>query len=312
MAIGYGSKAHPYVEFPFDRIIEIHWGGIGAVHFDGKTWITRGQIPTGLTDSGQFLFSGWLRPDDLSNFPFLLSVLPNSTLFGIAINTDGSIGNEAGRVQYEFSDGGAEFLNYTLTYNVPDTPALLKLDTAHYWHVLIAATTASAVATTQLAINGTYVGELAQDYASIVPNYDPGYPPIIDYLANRRKDADGVILAGPNTDFIGFAVDTAGHDAFTGDAAEIYFAPGQYLDISSLTNIAKFIDFDVVTNIGKPASLGGDGSLPTGRQPLIYFHVGAVSDDAGAAHFADNSGSGGRFAVTGLLTPAVHMPVSFP
>jgi hypothetical protein len=28
----FGSQSDPYVEFPFDRITEVHWGGI-AVHF---------------------------------------------------------------------------------------------------------------------------------------------------------------------------------------------------------------------------------------------------------------------------------------
>jgi hypothetical protein len=32
MAVAYGPKDNPYVEFPFDRITEVHWGGL-AVEF---------------------------------------------------------------------------------------------------------------------------------------------------------------------------------------------------------------------------------------------------------------------------------------
>ena len=51
-----------------------------------------------------------------------------------------------------------------------------------------------------------------------------------------------------------------------GYASELWFAPGQFLDLTSSSNRHKFRD--AVT--GKPISLGTTGSLPTGTAPVIY------------------------------------------
>ncbi len=93
--------------------------------------------------------------------------------------------------------------------------------------------------------------------------------------------------------------ETIGATFLTGDLAELYFAPGQYLDLSVGANLAKFIAG------GKPVSLGADGSTPTGTAPAIYLHI----DDAeAAANFATNAGTGGNFTVNGTLTTAGTSP----
>lgn len=65
---------------------------------------------------------------------------------------------------------------------------------------------------------------------------------------------------------------------FNGCEAEIYFAPGKFLDFTIAGNRAKFIDGN-----GKPVSLGADGSTPTGTAPILYLPnaFGTVGANAG-------------------------------
>lgn len=90
----------------------------------------------------------------------------------------------------------------------------------------------------------------------------------------------------------GIGATTAGAQIFNGCLAELYFAPGQFLDFSSAANRAKFISG------GKPVNLGADGSTPTGAQPIAYHRV---AKGAAATTFATNLGSGGNFTITGTL-----------
>lgn len=87
---------------------------------------------------------------------------------------------------------------------------------------------------------------------------------------------------------------------FDGCLADVYFAPGQYLDLSLVHNRRKFISAS-----GKPVHLGTTGALPTGTAPLIYLHL----DDAEAvANFATNRGTGGDFSITGTLATGSSSP----
>ena len=94
--------------------------------------------------------------------------------------------------------------------------------------------------------------------------------------------------------------ETTGSSKFNGCLAELYFAPGQYLDLSVEANRRKFINFD-----GKPAHLGSTGATPTGVQPLVYLHIDPAETPA---NFAANHGSGGNFTVTGTLTAGSTSP----
>ena len=73
---------------------------------------------------------------------------------------------------------------------------------------------------------------------------------------------------------------------------QVYFK-NTYLDFSVTANRRKFI-----TSLGKPADLGTDGSDPTGAIPLIFLKTG---DEV-------NSGTGGNFTVTGVLTACATSP----
>lgn len=85
-----------------------------------------------------------------------------------------------------------------------------------------------------------------------------------------------------------------------GDTAEIYFAPGQFLDFSVTANRRKFI-----TPLLKPVNLGPTGATPTGTAPLVLFHL---DDGEAVANFATNRGTGGNFTITGSLVAAASSP----
>lgn len=86
-----------------------------------------------------------------------------------------------------------------------------------------------------------------------------------------------------------------GSTKFNGCMAELYFTTS-YLDLSVEANRRKFISGGL-----RPVSLGADGSLPTGSQPLVYLKGVAAS-------FGTNSGSGGNFTITGTLDAASTTP----
>lgn len=78
-----------------------------------------------------------------------------------------------------------------------------------------------------------------------------------------------------------------GTSLFTGRIAELWFAPGVYIDLSVEANRLKFID-----QWGRPARLGATGNLPTGSAPLVY-----LSGEIDA--WSVNKGTGGNFAANG-------------
>lgn len=90
-----------------------------------------------------------------------------------------------------------------------------------------------------------------------------------------------------------------GTDKLDGCLAELWFHT-TYMDISNPANRAKFI-----TPQGKPAFLGSDGAAPLGAQPLVYIRV---ARGAAPATFATNLGTGGNFAVSGVLTTGSTSP----
>ena len=89
-------------------------------------------------------------------------------------------------------------------------------------------------------------------------------------------------------------------DEWNGAMAEVYFAPGQYLDMTNASNRRKFI-----SATGKPVHLGATGALPTGTAPLLYLHL---DDGEAVANFATNRGTGGNLSITGSLDTASTSP----
>lgn len=78
--------------------------------------------------------------------------------------------------------------------------------------------------------------------------------------------------------------DLSSTNKMNGALAELYFAPGQYLDFSKVYYRRKFISAS-----GKPVHLGTTGALPTGTAPWRYHHL---DDGEAVANFVTNRGSG--------------------
>lgn len=83
---------------------------------------------------------------------------------------------------------------------------------------------------------------------------------------------------------------SANASRYSGDFAEFFFAPGQYIDLSVAGNLAKFI------SAGRPVDLGSNGSTPLGVQPNTYL---SVRQGGSASDFMTNRGSGGSYSIMG-------------
>lgn len=89
-----------------------------------------------------------------------------------------------------------------------------------------------------------------------------------------------------------------------GLGAELWLAPGQMLDLSNPANLAKFVDSGL-----HAVELGGDGSIPTGTAPMVYFSGPAANGIEGYANvpttelFTYNRGTGGG-TITSFSAPA--------
>lgn len=102
------------------------------------------------------------------------------------------------------------------------------------------------------------------------------------------SQSDHLIVGGPE----------AGVDIFAICLADMWIAPGVYLDFSVEANRRLF-----VTSDARPIDLGDDGSTPTGSAPLMYFS-GAL------ASWETNKGTGGGFTENGALTECAVAPPS--
>lgn len=118
------------------------------------------------------------------------------------------------------------------------------------------------------------------------------------YISDVEDLAAGPTLTDDTIDYT--VADWAVGVSMDGCLAEVYFAPGQYLDFSVVTNRRKF-----VSSALKPVYLGTDGSLPTGTAPIVYFHL---ADAEAVANFATNRGTGGDFSITGTLATGSTSP----
>lgn len=113
------------------------------------------------------------------------------------------------------------------------------------------------------------------------------------YVTDVSEATNTTALSAANfnvTDYVGTDNTSPNTRNWNGCLAELYFAPGQYLDITNSTNRRKFI-----TAGGRPVDLGSDGSTPTGSVPQIYLSVrsgGAAND------FLTNRSGNTNFSVT--------------
>ncbi|MAE42191.1 hypothetical protein CMO93_00335 [Candidatus Woesearchaeota archaeon] len=87
---------------------------------------------------------------------------------------------------------------------------------------------------------------------------------------------------------------------YEGYLFDLYINYQEYLDISVAANREKFRSSD-----GKPVDLGSDGSIPTGNQPIAFFHtdVGETADT-----FLINAGFGDGVTRYGIFYTAPTSP----
>lgn len=237
----------------------------GGADFDGvNDWMTRGAGLTGAADSKLLTFAAWVRAD---------AVGTNRRIFSATNTLGGGVGAERCAVNH---DTASTFK--VVGYNAAGS-VILNVGTGGYgsagvWLGLIGSFDLADTAKRHLYVND--ISDL-----SVVTTY-----------TNDTMDftlADWAIGAVPD-----------GTAKWDGCLAEIWVAPGQYIDLSVADNRRKFID-----GRGKPANLGPDGSWPTGTAPLIYHRIRPGET---VSNFATNNGTGGNFSITGALSSASDSP----
>jgi hypothetical protein len=237
---------------------------VDAADFDGANdYMSRGGELTGMSDGKQGIISVWVRLDggNASN----LYIADNAPAAGSSsFYLIRSAGNKF-TIQGRSSPGGTLILSLQTANTYTSSTTWL--------HVL--ASWDMAVGTS----GSLYISDTSDSTSPIFTDST------LDYTQGAFTiGGDG---SGPSP-------------SFNGAIAELYFAPGQYLDFSNVYNRRKFI-----SATGKPVHLGTDGSLPTGTAPLLYCHL---DDGEAVANFATNRGTGGDLSITGALATASDSP----
>lgn len=230
---------------------------VNATKLDGSTnFLDRGAQLTGIADSKSISFSLWARIDALQ-LGFILDIE----------NT--SAGATGFYIEY---DGVSNF--HVVGLNAATTTILNVATTAGYG---ISTKWLNILFSANLATGATnlYVNNVSDKNAITATN---------DTISFTKNDC----RIGADT--------TAGGNKFNGGLAEIWCAPGQFIDFSVAGNRALFIDSN-----GFPVNLGSTGQTPTGTSPVIYLKNPAST-------FYTNSGTGGNFTTNGTLSIANSSP----
>lgn len=234
---------------------------LGAADFDGSAArMARGAGLTGAADSKTGIFSSWLRLDSGGD----------------------------GTNRYFLQSGSAGVGRTTFVLLSTNIFSFVEMNAAAATILQISSTTAYTSGATWLNVLASW--DLAANASHLYIN------DVSDQTVTTRTN-DTIDYTDTNW-FAGSS--NFGDFWFNGCMAEFYYAPGQYLDFSTLANRRKFIDAN-----RRPVSLGTTGGLPTGTDPLIYFHL---DKGEAVANFATNRGTGGNFSITGTLTAASTSP----
>ena len=238
---------------------------VDSADFDGTNdYMTRGGGLTGAADSKLFTLSLFFRLDGGDG---ALQLLFSSTVtLGLNVPTF-AIGRTAGNVIQVSGDNAAGSLILDI-----DSGANTYTAGATWHHLLCSCNMASS------ANSFLYIDDVS------VRNDATFTDDTLDFIS-------GDWITGANA---------IGGNKFNGCLAEVYFAPGQYLDISVEANRRKF-----ATASGAPVNIGSTGALPTGTAAIVYHHL---DNDEAVANFALNRGTGGNFSVTGTLTTGSTSP----
>lgn len=230
---------------------------VNAVDFDGASdYLSRASDLTGDADSSQGILSVWMRLDSAPSTPFIIG--NDSAYFSLHMLSN--------KLRIESYDSAAANRFTFKTVN--------SYTSTSGWMHLLAAWDTNFSAGNKLS--HLYIN----DSSDITVEYDGDSAFNIDYT---RTIWEICSRAG-------------GANKFDGAIAELYFAPGHYLDFSDSSNRRKFI-----TAGGKPVDLGADGSTPTGSQPILYLPNTAAS-------VGTNAGTGGNFTINGSPVIASSSP----
>jgi hypothetical protein len=237
---------------------------VDAADFDGTNdYMTTGAALSGQAASKQGIFSCWFRMDNTGG----------DLLIGADLGADWEVFRARASSTQIIVAG-----NNVTSADGFNIVANMTVNTATWYH-LLASWDISASSTTHL-----YVNDVSEKDSATTPNLSTEYNLIDNWTAGAYEQ--DVAFGGGNL--------------WDGCLAEIYFAPGQYLDFSVEANRRKFI-----SATGKPVSLGSSGSTPTGSTPLIYLHL----DDAeSVSNFATNRAGTGNFSITGALATCASSP----
>jgi len=239
------------------------WRTGNGVVFDGTNdFMARGANLTGIANSAQGICSCWVRINGGDAAQQLIFQSNTAGLFDIYRNSSNKFYLKL------FSAGYASGLTVPTTTSYTTSPT--------WRHLLFSWDTDFAAAS---RVAHMYINDVS----------DKGT------ADNDYGVAFSVTYADETNWSVGASQDT-GADKANMDMAELWFLSGVFLDFSLVENRRKFI-----TQLGKPADLGGFGENPLGTRPLVYFKGPA---DA----FNVNRGTGGNFTVTGTLDNGATSP----
>ena len=237
---------------------------VDSADFDGTNdYMTRGASLTGAADSKTGILSFWFRTDagDGTDRTILMSA---TTLAGAT-------------PRFRLRHTATNAIGF-IGVNAAGTIILNLISTTTY---AAGATWRHCLSSWNLAVGGSqslYITDVSDLTTTTFTDDSVDYT-VADWAVGAQAD---------------------GSTKYDGCLAEVYFAPGQYLDFSQLYNRRKFISAN-----GKPVWLGADGAIPTGTAPIVYQRV---ADAAAVATFATNLGTGGDFSITGTLTTGSTSP----
>lgn len=190
--------------------------------------------------------------------------------------SDGSA--SAGNIYFGKSD-----TRFEISWNNDSVTEIAKYRAANIsdqtdWHHILFSFDLSSTSKRFVLLDGEDMGGTWTVYTDEVMNFD-----LSDAGSNIR------------TFFIGRQSSAASDTRFWGNLGEVWWAPGQYIDLSNSANIRKFRASD-----GSPIDLGDSGELPTGIQPPVYARM--QFDDV-----LRNSGDGGEFELFGTVKPPTSL-----
>lgn len=229
-----------------------------AAKFDASDVVKRGAGLTGAADSKLVTLSFWVRRDSSASYGVVLTgqTTLNSS-FGTA-RVVAQLEATTNKVHIQAKDASG---NVVLDVK----SSALSLDRMHH---VVASFDLSNTSKRHLYIDG--VSDLAT----------------ITTYANTAIDltlAEWAIGAYSDLSY-----------PLLGELADVWFAPGVYIDLSTEANLQKFITSDSK----QPVDPGANGEVPTATSPIIYL-------GRSFATWATNRGTGGTLTLTGALTETI-------